>query len=130
MYFLGCPLDQGLAHYWLYRASLRQEQVGSFFGKAPLTFFIGLYIEEGPIYYTPSDTSVEVFMTAQPWVHHLSQPAPASPETCCITPLPLEDAAKLSALAELFPQQSQEEIISTLLSQALSELERLETKNR
>ncbi|MGH1371978.1 MAG: hypothetical protein ACRBBW_08090 [Cellvibrionaceae bacterium] len=64
-------------------------------------------------------------MSAKPWVQHLSQPPLATSEVCCITRIPIEDAAKLSALAELFPQQGQEEIISTLLDQALEELDQL-----
>ncbi|MAZ90295.1 MAG: hypothetical protein CL693_21905 [Cellvibrionaceae bacterium] len=61
-------------------------------------------------------------MNARPWVQDLKQPAAPAQEMCCITPLPLEDAAKLSALAELFPNQSQEQIISTLLAHALDQL--------
>ncbi len=64
-------------------------------------------------------------MSAKPWVQRLSQPPQTSSQVCCITRLPIEDAAKLSALAELFPQQGQEEIISTLLSYALDELNQL-----
>ncbi len=64
-------------------------------------------------------------MSAKPWVQHLSQPPQLVSEVCCITRLPIEDAAKLSALAELFPQQEQEEIITTLLAHALDELSRL-----
>lgn len=64
-------------------------------------------------------------MSVQPWVQHLSQAPSATPEVCCITRLPIEDAAKLSALAELFPKQSEEEIISTLLARALDELSQL-----
>mgnify|MGYP003683653321 CR=1 FL=1 len=64
-------------------------------------------------------------MSAQPWVQHLSQEPAATSEVCCITRLPIEDAAKLSALAELFPKQSQEEIISTLLTRALDELNQI-----
>ncbi|WP_372864939.1 type 1 pili tip component [Spongiibacter sp.] len=37
--------------------------------------------------------------------------------------LPVEDAAKLRALAELYPRRHVEELISDLLSSALSELE-------
>lgn len=37
--------------------------------------------------------------------------------------LPLEDAARLAALAEMYPRRSQEEIIRELLTAALDELE-------
>ncbi len=61
-------------------------------------------------------------MNARPWVQDLKKPAVSAQEMCCITPLPLEDAAKLSALADLFPNQSQEQIISTLLAHALDQV--------
>lgn len=37
--------------------------------------------------------------------------------------LPMEDAARIAALAEMYPKRSQEEIISELISAALDELE-------
>lgn len=37
--------------------------------------------------------------------------------------LPLEDAAKISALSEMYPKRTKEQIISELLSAALVELE-------
>jgi hypothetical protein len=37
--------------------------------------------------------------------------------------LPLADAAKLAALAEMYPRRSEEELISDLLSAALGEVE-------
>lgn len=37
--------------------------------------------------------------------------------------LPVEDAARLAALAEMFPRRSPEQLITDLLSAALSELE-------
>ena len=37
--------------------------------------------------------------------------------------LPLEDAARVAALAEMYPKRTEEEIISELLSAALDELE-------
>lgn len=37
--------------------------------------------------------------------------------------LPMEDAARIAALAEMYPKRSREEIISELLSAALDELE-------
>jgi len=37
--------------------------------------------------------------------------------------LPLEDAAKIDALAEMYPKRSKSEILSELLSAALDELE-------
>lgn len=61
-------------------------------------------------------------MSARLWVNTLDKPPHEAKETCCITPLPLEDAAKISALADLFPQQSPEELISILLNHALDEL--------
>lgn len=38
--------------------------------------------------------------------------------------LPVEDASKIKALAELYPRRSTEEIITDLLSAALTEVER------
>ena len=61
-------------------------------------------------------------MSARLWVNKLNKPPHEAKQTCCITPLPLEDAAKISALADLFPQQSPEELISILLNHALDEL--------
>ncbi|ARU55337.1 MAG: pilin assembly protein [Pseudomonadales bacterium] len=37
--------------------------------------------------------------------------------------LPLEDAARIAALAEMYPKRSQEDIIGELISAALDELE-------
>lgn len=37
--------------------------------------------------------------------------------------LPIEDAARIEALAEMYPRRSQEDIITELLSAALDELE-------
>lgn len=37
--------------------------------------------------------------------------------------LPVEDAARIAALAEMYPRRSQEDIISELLTAALDELE-------
>ena len=68
-------------------------------------------------------------MSARLWVHTLENPPQETMETCCITPLPLDDAAKISALAELFPQQSAEELISSLLHHALHELNASDSEN-
>lgn len=44
-------------------------------------------------------------------------------EDCYKIRLPLEDAAKLKALAELYPRRHVEELITDLLSASLNELE-------
>lgn len=45
-----------------------------------------------------------------------------TPQQYCVR-LPVHDAAKLAALAEMYPGRSQEQIITDLLSTALDEIE-------
>ncbi len=53
----------------------------------------------------------------------LDTPANLPTEVCCETALPLEDAAKIAALEKLYPQHSQESLISFLLHHALSNIQ-------
>lgn len=46
-------------------------------------------------------------------------------EHSCDVQLPVEDAARLAALAELYPQLSQEHILSLLLSHGLKQVNSL-----
>lgn len=48
---------------------------------------------------------------------------PARTETAYAVHLPLDDAARIEALAELFPGRTREQIITDLLSAALRELQ-------
>lgn len=57
-------------------------------------------------------------------VHHWNQTASGelTPNTYTVR-LSIEDAAKLAALGEMYPKRTQEQLITDLLSAALSELE-------
>lgn len=44
-------------------------------------------------------------------------------EECFSVRLPIEDAARIAALAEMFPRRSSEELITDLLAAALAEIE-------
>ena len=57
-------------------------------------------------------------------VHQWNQTASGklTPNTYTVR-LPVEDAAKLAALSEMYPKRTQEQLITDLLSAALSDLE-------
>lgn len=62
-------------------------------------------------------------MSAQPLVQQLHCPSTAPGQPVCNIALPIEDAAKLAALAELYPDCSQETLITELLHHALNTMD-------
>lgn len=62
-------------------------------------------------------------MSAHHLMDELKTPSTTPTIECCYTPLPLDDAAKLAALSELYPQHTTESLITALLHHALTVIE-------
>lgn len=58
-------------------------------------------------------------MNAHPLMDELKTPATTPTTECCHTPLLLDDAAKIAALSDLYPQHTTESLITALLHHAL-----------
>ena len=58
-------------------------------------------------------------MSAQHLLDELKTPSTTPTIECCQTPLLLDDAAKIAALTDLYPQHTTESLITALLHHAL-----------
>lgn len=62
-------------------------------------------------------------MNTHPLINELETPSPCSTTSCCAIHLPIDDAARIAALAEMYPRHTNETLITALLHHALTRLE-------